>query len=81
MGNIHDVLREELPSGMIVGKHYVVGVLTYNGRSQSRQIYAETEDELLEQAKACKRRIIDDCGQAARWIFPDDALWKLEIRA
>ena len=80
MGNIHDVMREESPSGVIVGRYYLVGVLKYDGRIQSRQMYAETEEELIAQAKKCKRRILDRCDQVAREIFPDDAAWKLEIR-
>lgn len=79
MGSIHDVLKDDDVSGVIVGGEYFVGYLTYEGRRQGRQLYACSEGQLHDLAAQSRKEILEDCGLAAREIFPNSDAWRLRI--
>jgi chloramphenicol 3-O-phosphotransferase len=78
MGSIHDAAKEDDVSGVIVGGDYLVGILTYQGRQQGRQLYAANGGELFEKAFHLKREILADCGDAAHLIYETNE-WQLKI--
>ncbi len=78
MPGIHDVVRPDDVSGQIVGRYMLTGVLTYDGRQQGSTIYAETDQQLMEMARAMKAEMLERCGQMAHEIYPADD-WRLRI--
>jgi len=66
-------------NGVIIGPDLLVGALYYQGRPQTGQLYAESDDALLVLAKGEKDRIRLECGAAFPLIFPEDS-WELRIR-
>ena len=79
MGNIHDVFKDDDVIGTIIGGEYLVGILTYEGRKQGRQLYAKGEAELIKLAETTKEEILKDCGMRAREIYPTASAWRLVI--
>lgn len=79
MGNIHDVFKDDDVTGIIIGGEYLLGFLTYDGRKQGRQIYAESHAALIKLAEEQKAEILKDCGIVARDIYPKDDAWRLVI--
>lgn len=79
MGSIHDVLKDDDVRGVIVGGEYFVGCLTYEGRRQGRQLYAASEGQLHALAAQSRKKILEDCGPAARDIYPNSEAWRTRI--
>lgn len=79
MGNIHDVFKDDDVTGTIIGGEYLVGILTYDGRKQGGELYAECQGELLRLAEEQKAEILKDCGTVAKVIYSMDDAWRLVI--
>lgn len=79
MSNIHDVFKDDDVTGTIIGGEYLTGYLTYDGRKQGRQIYADCEAALIKLAEEQKAEILKDCGIVANVIYPMGDAWRLVI--
>lgn len=79
MASIHDILKEDDVNGQIIGGFVVVGFLTYEGRRQTQDFYADTE-ELLKVAandRLAERR--EEIGETYSLIYPNKNGWSLKV--
>lgn len=65
-------------NGVIVGGDFICGQLFYDGRPQTQKFYADSEDELIEMARAKKREFIESV-EGVLGVYEDDSLWQLRI--
>ena len=67
----------EQVSGVIIGGDYGVrAAVFYDGRPQDRQFFADDNAAALIEAKAIKRRFIQEASPSC---YADDSLWQLRI--
>ena len=78
MANIHTVFKDDCVNGSIIGGDYVTGLLCYQGRQQGDQLWADTLEQLRENAEALKGELLAECGDVALYIYPRDD-WTLKI--
>jgi hypothetical protein len=67
------------PNGIIIGGDFYTGRLYYGDRPQGGKFYADTEAELIAQARQQKHQIIRDNHMPGVNIYPDDSQWQLRI--
>lgn len=66
--NIHDVFKEDDVNGQIIGGAYFVG-----------QLYAVTEESLLQKAKELKEQYMREDREYDLRIFRNDNDWQFKI--
>ena len=79
MVNIHDVFKEDDVNGQIIGGAYFVGQLYYQNRPQGGQLYAVTEESLLQKAKELKAQYMREDREYDLRIFRNENDWQFKI--
>lgn len=79
MAGIHDALKDDDVGGSIIGGDVIVGALYYDGRNQSGNIYADSQDELELLAKEKLEEIKAECGHLFKTLYPNLSAWELRI--
>jgi hypothetical protein len=72
-------MYEEFVRGTIIGGHYKIGKLFYDGRCQSSSFYGNTDEELIKQARKCKAELVKEFKGHPCYLYPDDSKWELRI--
>ncbi|NCC40361.1 MAG: hypothetical protein EOM21_13065 [Gammaproteobacteria bacterium] len=65
------------PRGLVIGACLTRGLLCYDGRPQGRPLYGETDDAVLEQARAYRDRCYAE--PIGREIWPDREAWTVRL--
>jgi len=79
MSNIHNIFKCEDVNGQVIGGSYSVGQVFYNDRHQGQQLYAVTEELLIEKANALISQYKKEDREFDLRLFQDDSLWTLKI--
>lgn len=75
MSNIHDTIKDDDVSGIIIGGDFYHGQVFYDNRPQSQILYGYTQEELTEKLNERLNEIKDECKEAFRLIYPSK-LWE-----
>lgn len=66
--------------GVIIGGDFLTGRVFYDGREQRYQaFYADTEEELIAQAREFVEEMKAKFKDSPCYLYPDDSKWELRI--
>jgi hypothetical protein len=69
----------EITDAVIIGGDFNQAALFYDGRKQGRDLYGDTDCEIIQKAKQLRQELLENCAPVADRIYPDNSQWELRI--
>lgn len=64
--------------GVIIGDNRQ-GALFYDGRQQGKNLYGESDEEIIEKGKALRDKLVAELGDYPCYLYRNPELWEVRI--